>query len=232
MSQASVDKAVLNFIVQGLHPPHIVQQQGFIDLVKHLQPNTNVMTRNTVVNKVTKASVEIKRKLNPALSDFQFIATTTDCWTAHRRSFIGVTAHWFNPQSMQRSCAAWHASNLEGHTFSALAVNDIHTEFNIRENVRTTTDNGSNFLKAFRVYGQTDETTILNLQERVTEKRMMVAKMRITMKKRKVVRVLNLLMLEPCWRKMTTWNTSYPSTIAAPATSSIKCPQSMLQKQR
>ena len=103
MSQASVDKAVLNFVVQGLHPPHIVQQQGLLDLVKHLQPNTNVMTRNTVVNKVTKASVEMKRKLKAALSDVQFIATTTDCWTAHRRSFIGVTAHWFNPQSMQRS---------------------------------------------------------------------------------------------------------------------------------
>ncbi|RXN06094.1 transposase [Labeo rohita] len=38
------------------------------------------------------------------------------------------------------------------------ALNDIHTEFNIREKIiRTTTDNGSNFLKAFRVYGQTDE---------------------------------------------------------------------------
>uniref|UniRef100_A0AAR2LSC1 BED-type domain-containing protein n=1 Tax=Pygocentrus nattereri TaxID=42514 RepID=A0AAR2LSC1_PYGNA len=142
VSQASVDKVVLKFIVQGLHPPHVVQQQGFIDLVQHLRPNTNVMTRNTVVNKVTKSSIEMRRKLKAALSEIEFIATTTDCWTAHRRSFIGVT-------------------QLKGsHTFSALAgaLNDIHTEFNIREKiVRTTTDNGSNFLKAFRIYGQTDE---------------------------------------------------------------------------
>ncbi|GAA6093660.1 uncharacterized protein LOC119262030 [Tachysurus ichikawai] len=119
------------------------------------------MTRNTVVNKVTKASVEMKRKLKAALSEIEFIATTTDCWTAHCRGFIGVTAHWFNPQTMQRSCAALACKQLEGsHTFSALAgaLNDIHTEFNIREKiVRSTTDNGSNFLKAFRVYGQTDE---------------------------------------------------------------------------
>ncbi|XP_065127714.2 uncharacterized protein [Paramisgurnus dabryanus] len=161
VSQASVDKVVLQFIVQGLHPPHIVQQQGFINLVQHLQPNTNVMTRNTVVNKVTKASFEMKRKLKAALSGIEFIATTTDCWTAHRCGFIGVTAHWFYPQTMQRSCAALACKQLKGsHTFSALAgaLNDIHTEFNIREKiVRTTTDNGSNFLKAFRVYGQTDE---------------------------------------------------------------------------
>lgn len=68
MSQASVDKVVLQFIIQGLHPPHIVQQQGFIDLVQHLQPNTNVMTRHTVVNEVTKASVEMKRKLKAELN--------------------------------------------------------------------------------------------------------------------------------------------------------------------
>ncbi|XP_067283542.1 uncharacterized protein [Pseudorasbora parva] len=160
VSQASVDKFVLKFVVHGLHPPHIVQQQSFIDLVKHLQPNTNVMTCNTVVKKVTKASVEMKRELKAALSEIEFIATT-DCWTAHRRGFIGVTAHWFNPQTMQRSCAALACKQLKGsHTFSALAaaLNDIHTEFNIREKiVRTTTDNGSNFLKAFRVFGQTDE---------------------------------------------------------------------------
>lgn len=98
-----MDKVVLKFIVQGLHPPHIVQQQGFTDLVQHLQPNTNFMTRNFVVNKVTKASVEMKTKLKAALSETDFIATTTDCWTAHRCGFIGVTVHWFNPQTMQRS---------------------------------------------------------------------------------------------------------------------------------
>lgn len=64
---------------------------------------------------------------------------------------------------MQRSCAAVLAcKQLKGsHIFSALAgaLNDIHTEFSIREKiVRTTTDNGSNFMKAFRVYGQTDKS--------------------------------------------------------------------------
>ncbi|KAL0152644.1 hypothetical protein M9458_052367 [Cirrhinus mrigala] len=103
----------------------------------------------------------MKRKLKAALSETEYIATTADCWTAHCRCFIGVTAQWFNHQTMQRSCAALACKQLKGsHTFSALAgaLNDIHTEFNIREKIiRTTTDNGSNFLKAFRFYGQTDE---------------------------------------------------------------------------
>nr|XP_020444767.1 uncharacterized protein LOC109953631 [Monopterus albus] len=60
----------------------------------------------------------------------------------------------FNTEKVLESLSLW------SHTFSALAgaLNDIHTEFNVREKiVRTTTDNGSNFLKAFRVYGQMDE---------------------------------------------------------------------------
>jgi len=57
---------------------------------------------------------------------------------------------------MQRSGAALASKQLKGsHTFfSALAgaLNYFHTEFKIREKiVRTAIDNGSNFLKAFRV---------------------------------------------------------------------------------
>lgn len=66
---------------------------------------------------------------------------------------------------MQRSYAALACRQLKGsHTISPLAgaLNDIHIEFNIREKiVRTTTENGSNFLKAFTVYGQTDENNNL-----------------------------------------------------------------------
>uniref|UniRef100_A0A8C5AM76 BED-type domain-containing protein n=1 Tax=Gadus morhua TaxID=8049 RepID=A0A8C5AM76_GADMO len=159
VSQASVDKEVLHFIIQGLHPPNLVEQQGFVDLVHHLQPNINVMSRNTVVNKVEKVALEMK--INLKTCGIEFIATTTDCWTAYRRGFLGVTAHWIDPQTMKRCCAALACKQLKGsHSFSALAsaLNEIHTEFNIRDKItRTTTDNGSNFLKAFRLYGQTNE---------------------------------------------------------------------------
>ncbi|XP_030577209.1 uncharacterized protein LOC115774195 [Archocentrus centrarchus] len=161
LSQRSVDEAILNFIIQGLHPLSIVEQQGFKTLVHHLQPDVVVMSRGTVKNRVEKATLEMKNNLKAAMSEIEFIATTTDCWTAHRRSFIGVTAHWIEPETLERCCAALACKQLKGsHTFSALAaaLNGIHTEYNIREKiVRTTTDNGSNFIKAFRIYGEVDE---------------------------------------------------------------------------
>lgn len=130
MSQTSVDKVVLKFVVQGLHPPHIFQQKSFIDLVQYLQPSANVMTCNIVVNKITKASVEMKRKLKAALNEREFKATKADCWTTHYRSLIGVNVQWFDPQTMQRACAALECKTHKGsHTFSALAgaLNNSHT---------------------------------------------------------------------------------------------------------
>ncbi|KAL0147819.1 hypothetical protein M9458_056896, partial [Cirrhinus mrigala] len=148
-----------------LHPLSVVEQQGFQALVLHLQPDVSVMSRGTVKNRVEKAALVMKNNLKAALGKIEFIATTTDCWTSHRRSFIGVTAHWLEPQTLQRQCAALACKQLKGpHTFSVLAsaLNEIHTEFNIREKItRTTTDNGSNFVKAFRVYGHVDENNNL-----------------------------------------------------------------------
>ncbi|XP_038126956.1 uncharacterized protein LOC119773848 [Cyprinodon tularosa] len=161
VSQVSVEKGIIDFVIQGLHPLSVVEQQGFRDLLLLLQPNLTIMSRGTLKNKVEKATQEMKNNLKLALKKVEVIATTTDCWTTHRRGFIGVTAHWIDSATLQRRCAALACKQLKGsHTFSALAsaLNDIHVEYNIRDKiVCTTTDNGSNFIKAFRVYGELDE---------------------------------------------------------------------------
>ncbi|KAL7868750.1 hypothetical protein SRHO_G00101340 [Serrasalmus rhombeus] len=136
------------------------------NLKKHIEKKHP--TRLERYTQLTSASLKRKSSTEGSLAP---PSKQTKLWETQRVSqasedkvvlnFIGVTAHWFNPQTLQRSCAALACKQLKGsHTFSALAgaLNDIHTEFNIREKiVRTTTDNGSNFLKAFRIYGQTDE---------------------------------------------------------------------------
>ncbi|XP_041742569.1 uncharacterized protein LOC121574064 [Coregonus clupeaformis] len=98
------------------------------------------------------------KKVTEAMRGVDHIATNTDCWSARRRSFIGVTAHWIDPDNLNRCSAALACKRLRGsHTFDVLAgaLNDIHSEFEIRGKiVRTTTDNGSNFLKAFQVFGE------------------------------------------------------------------------------
>lgn len=68
-----------------------------------------------------------------------------------------MTAHWLDSSNFQRHSVALACRRLKGpHTFDVLAstLTDIHTEYEIRQKiVRTTTDSGSNFLKAFREFG-------------------------------------------------------------------------------
>lgn len=67
MSQAIVDKVIINFVFQGLHPLSIAEQQGVQALVHHLQPNVSVRSQGTVKNRVEKAVLVMKNNLNTAL---------------------------------------------------------------------------------------------------------------------------------------------------------------------
>ncbi|KAI9565112.1 putative AC9 transposase [Daphnia sinensis] len=77
-------------------------------------------------------------------------------WTAHRRSYIGITAHWLGSDLKRRS-ASLEIRRVKGrHTFDviAAAINEIHKEFKIVSKVNIMiTDSGSNFLKAFKIFG-------------------------------------------------------------------------------
>jgi len=82
-----------------------------------------------------------------------YVATTTDCWTAYGKSYIGVTVHWVDSATLERKSAYMALRRMTGsHTYDVIAtmLDDIHSEYGIRRKiVRTTTDNGSNFVKAF-----------------------------------------------------------------------------------
>ncbi|XP_067286175.1 zinc finger BED domain-containing protein 4-like [Pseudorasbora parva] len=157
ISQATVDKAVLRFIVYGLQPFSVVEKDEFKGLIHDLQPKSAVRSRSTICAKIEEAAGEMKKSLTEAMRGVEYICTTTDCWSSRRRSFIGMTAHWIDPNNLHRCSAALACRQLKGsHTFDVLAaaIHDIHSEFEIHEKVVCiTTDNGSNFLKAFRVYG-------------------------------------------------------------------------------
>ena len=158
VSQRSIDKAVVKYVVQGLQPFSVVEQEPFQHFVKELQPNAKLMTRLTLRSMINDAAMGMKQAVTEAMREVDHIATTTDCWSVRRRSFIGVTAHWIDPDSLQRCSAALACRQLRGsHTFDVLAnaLNDIHSKFEIRHKIqRTTTDNGSNFIKAFQVFGE------------------------------------------------------------------------------
>lgn len=70
-----------------------------------------------------------------------------------------MTAHWIAEDSLERVLAVLACRRLRGsHTFDVLAgaLEDIHASYGIANKV-CKTDSGSNFVKAFSMFGPVDE---------------------------------------------------------------------------
>ncbi|XDV31582.1 hypothetical protein PO909_002569 [Leuciscus waleckii] len=83
-------------------------------------------------------------------------------WSSNNRSFLGVTIHWINQEILSICSGALACRTIIGrHTYEVLAeiLQDVHRDFNIKDKVTvTTTDNGSNFVKAFNVFAEVQRT--------------------------------------------------------------------------
>ncbi|XP_065820673.1 zinc finger BED domain-containing protein 4-like isoform X2 [Labrus bergylta] len=157
-----VDKLIINFICDGLHPFSLVEQSAFKKLLLTLNPQYKVISIHTLQAGMEVAAKKMKEKLRSHLSEVSYVATTTDCWTAHQQSFIGVTAHWIDEKTLERRSAALACQKLTGSlAFHVLAraLDKIHNQYRIRTKVvRTTTDGGLNFIKAFKKFGKQSQS--------------------------------------------------------------------------
>ncbi len=153
----TVDQLVINFICECLLPFSVVKEKTFKELVTTLQPQAKVISPSTVTKRIFKAATDMKKKLIAELDEVKFVATTADYWSANQKNYLGVTCHWIDEESLERRSAALACTRVKGsQTFDVVAhaLNDVHRQYKIRQKVvRTTTDNGTNFIKAFERYG-------------------------------------------------------------------------------
>uniref|UniRef100_H3ALT8 HAT C-terminal dimerisation domain-containing protein n=1 Tax=Latimeria chalumnae TaxID=7897 RepID=H3ALT8_LATCH len=158
-AQKSFERKLLNFMIETIQPLDIVEQPSFKQLVEG--PNTKVMTRKTLTNHIDATYRTMRTTIMVRLADIKSVCTTADIWTAHNKSFFGMTYHWIDPTSLQWVSTALTCTRIHGkHTFDVIAslIDEIHTSFSLGDKVvRTVTDNGSNFAKAFKEYGFQEE---------------------------------------------------------------------------
>ena len=136
-------------MTETLSPLSIVEQSSFKELLVYLNPAVVMLSRYMVK--------ESQRRCDGIRCDLiGWPQLLIAAWTAQHRSFLGVTAHWLNKKSMKRKPAALACRRLTGkHDYLLLGkeICKVHDQFEITENVvGTTTDNGSNFVKAFLVF--------------------------------------------------------------------------------
>lgn len=158
LSQRSLDEYIINYVIDAVLPIHHVDTPAFHTFVQKLTSGQLVpRPRQTVMAQIEKKFIERKTDLKGLLQQVKTVCTTADCWTSRRRSFMGVTVHWIEAESLKRKGACLAVRQLSGsHTYDIIAkmLESIHDEFAITDKVCfTVTDSGSNFLKAFKHFG-------------------------------------------------------------------------------
>ena len=125
------------------------------------QPGVAIPSRYYTVKTFEKKHESSKATVKSAMTSAEFVATTADCWSAHRRSYLGVTVHWLCYDNFEGKSAALACRRLTGsHTYDLLAdqFQDVYCEYGIRSKViKTTTDSGSNFIKVFSVFAPPED---------------------------------------------------------------------------
>ena len=85
------------------------------------------------------------------------------CVDSTQQKLFGMIVHWYDHSTLQRCKAAICCTRLVGHhTYDALAskIESIHRSYSLNGKITVTvTDNGSNFVKAFKTFSVTDLTS-------------------------------------------------------------------------
>lgn len=157
--QCRVNDAITKFVVNGLQPLRIVETDYFKDFVLALCPNASVLCRKTLGDKIEKQYKVMISNIKREMSSASSICTTADIWSTNHKSFMGMTAHWLTENLQRESCAIACRRVTGRHTFDKIGemISEIHGEFvgydQCSKIVYTVTDNASNFVKSFKMFG-------------------------------------------------------------------------------
>ena len=154
LTQQVLDGYILDYITDSVLALYHVDAPAFVKLISRLTGGRLLpRCRQTVAKQLEERFEVRKQELKEKLANVARVCTTADCWTSRRRSFLGVTIHWLEKDTLQRKGGSLALRVLSGrHTYDKLAkvLESINNEFNIGEKICfTVTDSGANFTKHF-----------------------------------------------------------------------------------
>ncbi|XP_039304999.1 uncharacterized protein LOC113005993 isoform X2 [Solenopsis invicta] len=152
----------LTFIIEDIQPLSTIDSPAFINFLRiGVSSHIRIMCRKTLKEKLCQTYLEMKSTLEKKLTEIEIVATTADLWSKAKKSYLGITIHWINPDTLSRQSAALACRRLKGrHTYDILAdaIYSIFLEYHIQNKICCmTTDNGSNFVKAFQYFKKSED---------------------------------------------------------------------------
>ncbi|UYV64896.1 K02A2.6-like, partial [Cordylochernes scorpioides] len=158
ITQEQFDENILKYFIHSMIPLRAVEDPYFSKIFTDLEISEmglTLMSRRSlgrIENHYETQVAKIKSKLKEA----SYVCTEIDIWSSKKRSFIGVTAHWIT-NDLRRVSVALACQRFKGvHSYNRLSdiIQEINDHFDLNRNkiVASVTDNGSNFVKAFKMF--------------------------------------------------------------------------------
>ncbi|XP_074603287.1 zinc finger BED domain-containing protein 4-like [Brevipalpus obovatus] len=150
----SINKSIMGFIIKDNLPASAVDGEGLKSLIRDFFPLHQVMSRGTVTNTIDDMYHLLKSIKVEELEQASFIALTSDLWTEsyNHISYMGVTAHYLNPEGYLASACLGCEPFEMSHTAVAIAkeLGSILEDWNISKEkiVCMVTDGAANMSSA------------------------------------------------------------------------------------
>lgn len=156
-------RAIMLFIVRGLHPLSIIDDIHFRKLLLFLDPRIVLPCRKTLTTSLLpNLYEEAKGKLLLELEQCSYVALTSDGWTSSIGDpYITVTVHYVNKKMKMISRVLNTTYMPESHTAEHICkfLKEVAANWKISEKiVCVVTDNAANMIAAVRATGWKNET--------------------------------------------------------------------------
>uniref|UniRef100_H3AL52 BED-type domain-containing protein n=1 Tax=Latimeria chalumnae TaxID=7897 RepID=H3AL52_LATCH len=156
LSDEAFHETVVKLIVKDMMPIVTVERSGFIEFCIMLAPGKNLFARRTIWRGIDELFESCKKRVIDFLKEPSWVSTMADLWCSHKRRFLGITAHFIDPDTLQRKSFILTCSCFKDeHTAEKIGAEliKVFNEFSIINNVRDCVmDNTANFAKAFCLF--------------------------------------------------------------------------------
>lgn len=102
LSRKDFEFEILSMLVEDMQPIATVERSSFKKLFKHLLPHVDLPSRRTLGRNIDDMYESHKQQLIEELNHINYISTTVDLWSSHKRGFLGITAHCIDKSTLQR----------------------------------------------------------------------------------------------------------------------------------
>nr|XP_046263256.1 E3 SUMO-protein ligase ZBED1-like isoform X2 [Scatophagus argus] len=146
-----LDEALVDMIVKDSQPFSIVDNEGFQNFVKILDPSYSLSSRKTVKAMVEARFAETKEKAIADIKQASAVSLTADMWTSvNMGTYLGVTCHYVSDHlDLATVCLGVQYFPL-GHTAANIAdaMANLMTEWEITEKVSGMVTDGAHNIVA------------------------------------------------------------------------------------